>query len=140
LLCKGGGAYSKLELPSSPTGSEEGGLFYCNGPTDLIRRSLKPMAKYLMLWELDLARTPVDAKERGAGYQLLMAMVKQDIQKGISKDWGLFVGSNGGYAVAEGTEVEILNMVQQYAPFVIFKTYPIASVSQADEAVKALTG
>jgi len=49
------------------------------------------MGKYLLLWEVDRARIPIDPKERGAGWSLLMAMVRQDIEKGISKDWGAFV-------------------------------------------------
>ena len=93
-----------------------------------------------MLWEMDNARTPVDPKERGAGYQLLVAMVKQDIQKGVMKDWGGFVGELDGYAIVEGTEVEIGNMVQQYVPFVSFKVHPVASLSQVGEVVKALSG
>jgi len=98
------------------------------------------MAKYLMLWEMDNARTPVDPKERGAGYQLLVAMVKQDIQKGVMKDWGGFVGELDGYAIVEGTEVEIGNTIQQYIPFVTFKTRAVASVSQVEEVLKALSG
>jgi len=98
------------------------------------------MGKYLMLWEMDNARTPVDPKERGGGFQLLTAMVKQDLQKGIMKDWGAFVGEMSGYAVAEGTEVEIGNTIQRYIPFVTFKTHAVAPVSQVDEIVKALLG
>jgi len=98
------------------------------------------MGKYLLLWEVDRTRIPIDPKERGAGWGLLMAMVRQDIEKGISKDWGAFVGETNGYAVAEGTEVEILNMTAQYDPYVSFKVYPIASESQVNEMVKALSG
>ena len=98
------------------------------------------MGKYLLLWEVDRTRIPIDPKERGAGWGLLMAMVRQDIEKGISKDWGAFVGEANGYAVAEGTELEVLNMVQQYAPYVIFKVHPIASESQVNEMIKALSG
>jgi hypothetical protein len=98
------------------------------------------MGKYLMIWDLNLALTPVDPKERGAGYELLMAMVKQDIEKGLSKDWGNFVGEGAGYCIAEGSEVEINKMVQQYAPYVRFKTHPVVSVEQVDEVIKYLTG
>ena len=97
------------------------------------------MGKYLLLWEVDWTKIPLSSKERGAGWNGLMEMVKQDIKKGISKDWGAFVGEIGGYAVAEGTEVEIANMVQQYVPFVHFKVHSIASVSQIEEMIKALT-
>jgi hypothetical protein len=97
------------------------------------------MGKYLMLWEIDTTKIPVGPKERGAGWNALMEMVKQDIKKGINKDWGAIVGEINGYAVMEGTEVEIMNALQQYVPFVHFKAHPIASVSQVDEMIKALT-
>ena len=98
------------------------------------------MGKYLLLWEVDRARIPTDPKERGAGWGLLMAMVRQDIEKGVSKDWGAFVGETNGYAIAEGTELEVLNMTAQYGPYVSFKVHPIASESQVNDMIKALSG
>jgi hypothetical protein len=97
------------------------------------------MGKYLYLWEIDRTKIPVDSKERGAGFSILMEMVKQDIKKGITKDWGVFVGEHNGYSIVEGTEVEIMNQVQQYTPFVYFKVHPVGSVSQVEEMIKALT-
>ena len=97
------------------------------------------MGKYLLLWEVDRTRLPVDPKERGVGFSMLLEMVKQDIKKGMNKDWGVFVGELYGYSVFEGTEVDIMNMVQQYSPFVHFKTHPIGTLSQAEEMIKAMT-
>jgi hypothetical protein len=97
------------------------------------------MGKYLFLWQLDQTRLPVSSKERGVGFNMLMEIVKQDIKKGIIKDWGVFVGERYGYMVAEGTEVEIMNTTQQYSPFVHFKAHPIGSVSQVEEMIKAMT-
>jgi len=97
------------------------------------------MGKYLLLWEIDTTRIPVNPKERGAGWNALMGMVKQDIKKGITKDWGAFVGELRGYAIHEGTDLELMNALQQYSPFVHFKVHPIASVSQVDEMIKVLT-
>jgi hypothetical protein len=96
------------------------------------------MGKYLLLWEIDSAKVPVNPKERGTGWNMLLGFVKQDIKKGIAKDWGSFVGEGNGYSVVEGTEVEIVNMIQQYTPFVHFKVHPVASVSQIEEVIKAL--
>ena len=96
------------------------------------------MAKYLLLWEIDTTKIPVSPKERGAGWKALMDMVKQDIKKGILKDWGAFVGGNSGYGIEEGSEVEVMNALQQYTPFVHFKAHPIASASQVEEVIKAL--
>jgi hypothetical protein len=98
------------------------------------------MGKYLVLWEVDRTRVPVDAKERGAAWGLMLDMVKKDIQAGMSKDWGSFVGELKGYAVAEGTEVEVANMLMQYSPYVSFKVHPIASVAQVGDVIKKMSG
>jgi hypothetical protein len=92
-----------------------------------------------LLWEIDWTKIPVNPKERGAGFNALMGMVKEDIKKGSIKDWGVFVGGSNGYSVQEGSELEIMNAVQQYTPFVRFKVHPIGSVSQVEEMIKALT-
>lgn len=56
------------------------------------------------------------------------------------KDSGAFVGETGGYAVYEGTELEVLTTIQQYVPYCIFKMHPVATESQVNEMIKALTG
>ena len=49
------------------------------------------MGKYLVLWRVVQTQIPIDPKERGEGWGMLMAMVRKDIEKGITKDWGAFV-------------------------------------------------
>jgi hypothetical protein len=98
------------------------------------------MGKYLILWEIDQTKIPIDPKERGEGWGFLMAMVGQDIEKGITKDWGAFIGEAGGYAIDEGPELEVMNTLQQYVPFCKFKVHPIASASQVNEMIKDLSG
>ena len=98
------------------------------------------MGKYLALWEVDQSRVPVDAKERGAAWNMMLEMVKQDLKSGKAKDWGAFVGEINGYSIAEGTEVEVGNMLAQYAPYVSFKVHPVSSVSQVVEVIKSMSG
>ena len=98
------------------------------------------MGKYLVLWEVDQTKIPVDPKERGQGWSMLMAMVRQDIEKGMAKDWGAFVGETNGYTVYEGAEVEVMKSLQQFVPFCIFEVRPIATESQVNEMIAALTG
>ena len=98
------------------------------------------MGKYLALWEVDQTKIPIDPKERGDGWGLLMAMVRQDIEKGVLKDFGSFVGENNGYGILEGTEVEVMKSIAQYVPFVIYKIHPIASEDQVNEMIRALSG
>lgn len=97
------------------------------------------MGKYLALWEIDQTRIPVDPKERGAGWSALMAMVKKNLETGLTKDWGAFVGETSGYAIYEGTELEVMNAIQQYIPFASFQVHPIASVDQVSEMIESLS-
>ena len=52
------------------------------------------MEKDLCSREIDRIKIPVDPKERGEGLCMQTNMFKQDIEKGIIKDWGdLFVNT-----------------------------------------------
>ena len=98
------------------------------------------MGGYLVLWEVDQGRAPVDAKERGGAWSLLMAMIKQNRGAGKLKDFGAFVGEINGFTVYEGTEVEVASMLVQYSPYVSFKVHPLLSESQTNEVIKSLSG
>ena len=98
------------------------------------------MGRYLVLWEVDQSRVPVDAKERGGAWSLLMAMIKQDRGAGKLKDFGAFVGEINGFTVYEGTEVEVGSMLVQYSPYCSFKVHPLLSENQTNEVVKSLSG
>lgn len=95
------------------------------------------MQKYLMLWKMNRSLIPINPQERGEGYAMLMDFVQQDIETGLTKDWGCYVGEGRGYCVVEGNEVEISKMVQRYSPFCEFSTHPIASVDQILDVVKS---
>ena len=87
------------------------------------------MGKYLMLWSLNQNLIPIDPKERASGWGMLMEMVKQDLSKGIQKDWGSFAGENRGFCIVEGGILDVLKMTQQYAPYVRFEVHPVSSVN-----------
>lgn len=44
-----------------------------------------------------------------------------------------------GYAIYEGTELEVMNAIQQYIPFASFQVHPIASVNQVIEMIESLS-
>jgi hypothetical protein len=91
-------------------------------------------------WEIDQTKIPVDPKERKDAWSLLTAVVRQDIEKGIVKDWGAFVGETKGYSINKGTELEVMNTLQQFMPYCTFTVHPIAAEGQANEMIKALPG
>jgi hypothetical protein len=91
-----------------------------------------------MLWELDMARVPVDPRERIAGWNMLMKMVEDAMKSGGLTDWGNFAGMSAGYAIFEGTEEDLHRGNIMYFPYVKFETHPVLSASQSIEAIKAL--
>ena len=96
------------------------------------------MGKYLILWEADESKIPVDPNERRDGWLLALEATKQDIKDGLVKDWAVFAGQPNGYSIAEGTEVDILKITMKYMPFFRFKVILLASVEQAEEAIKSI--
>jgi len=88
------------------------------------------MARYMVAWELDMSRVPVDPEERAKAWSAMLDMVENDMKKGGLKDWAAYAGQLRGYSVAEGSEMEVAMMCQQYMPFVEFEVYPLTSVSQ----------
>ena len=98
------------------------------------------MAKCHLFWSLDSNRVPVDAKERGDAWGLMMALVKKDMESGLVKDWGAFTSEGQGYCIVDGTNVEIMKMTEQYVPYINFEIKPASTVEEVDELLKHLSG
>jgi hypothetical protein len=97
------------------------------------------MPKYLVLWEVDSSRAPVNPKERGAAWLGLLEMVKQDLKEGKVTEWGLFAGESAGFNTSNMTEVELGKSLQKYYPWVTFKVHQYMSADQAMDVSKSLT-
>ena len=96
------------------------------------------MGKYIILWEADESKIPVDAAERQLGWQMALEMTRQDMKDGLVKDWGAFIGQPNGFFMAEGTEEAVLNMTLKFMPFFRFNVIPIASIDQVEAAIKTI--
>jgi hypothetical protein len=94
------------------------------------------MGRYLLLWEADETKIPLDPKVRQESWLAACEMVKQDFKSGIIKDWGVFLGQAKGFAIDEGTEEEIQKLILQYIPYFRFKVIPIRTIDQHIEALK----
>ena len=69
------------------------------------------MARYLLLWEMDLTKVPAARKERAAVWGPMIQMVKQSMEAGVTKDWGVFAGGMKGFSIHEGDEMTVSNIV-----------------------------
>ena len=98
------------------------------------------MAKYHLQWELNLEKMPDDPKVRGEGWAMMLEMVKQDLEAGLSTDWGCFVGETKGYTVSENDPVELMKLLQRFAPYVVFEVREVLPVDDVIKVAKSLSG
>ena len=96
------------------------------------------MAMFMMLWELDRTKIPMDPKERMDGYTMLLNMVKEDLERGTLKDWGEYPGKAEGYCIVEGTVEEVFVEIMKYDPYIKFWVHPILSIDQVLNTLKSL--
>ncbi len=97
------------------------------------------MTKFLILWETDMSRVPESPEEQMSLYTKLQNMVKEDLEQGTTKDFGMFLNGIEGYTIEEGTEEEIALSTMKYSPYIKCKVYPTISVSQIDKIMKKLS-
>jgi len=96
------------------------------------------MAKYLITWESDISRVPADPKERVAMRMKMLEMTKQNLKEGKISDWGIFLGGYKGYAIGEGSAVDMAIGTAQFSPYVTFNVEEVLSVDEMLEATKSL--
>lgn len=97
------------------------------------------MPRYLVNWELDPGKVPISPKERAAAWSPMLDMVENDMRRGVLKEWATCIGEEKGYGVAEGSELEIAGMCQQYVPYVRFTMHPLMSLDQMRELLQVLS-
>ena len=68
----------------------------------------------------------------------MIQMVKQDMQSGLLREWGVYIGELKGFGLAEGSEEEVGKMAQKYIPFVRFTTHPAVTVDQNEKLLKEM--
>lgn len=88
--------------------------------------------KYFSLWELDMSRMPVDAKERNEIMMNLIKVTRQWKKDHPDGDWGSFIGENKGFSMG-GNPQDIMKLNMIFAPYVHFKVYQAASIEEVEE-------
>lgn len=94
------------------------------------------MGRFLLLWEADETKIPIDPTARRESWLAACEMVKQSFESGIIKDWGVFLGQTKGFAIEEGTEDEIAISSLKYIPYFRFQIIPILTLDRHVEVLK----
>jgi hypothetical protein len=93
---------------------------------------------YLVLWEANGALFPPDPEERR---KLIMSMsqeVKESVDSGKTKMWGMSVGGGCGFSVHEGDEKEIYAIALGLFPHVKFEVKPMLSIDEVIGVMKEM--
>ncbi len=95
------------------------------------------MPRFYVKWEFDRIQIPRDPAERVKLWMAMLEMVKDGLNTGVIKDWGMFSGGEGGYSVGEfKTEAEHFAYLMRWMPTIKFEVQPILTVDQTIEAIK----
>ena len=94
------------------------------------------MGKYLVMWEADESKIPLDPKERKQGWLGAIEMERQNIAQGYVKDWGCFIGTTKGYSIHEGTKEELVKSTINFIPYFKFQVYEISNIDELEDAIK----
>lgn len=98
------------------------------------------MARFFMSWEIVRERLAEDPVTIATGWQMLVGMVKADLEEGKLKEWGSFPGDLGGYSVIEGNELDVMKFTMKYAPYVAFKVRPVVDIGTVGEFLSSVSG
>ena len=96
------------------------------------------MAKYLILLKIHNERFPTDPKEYMKALSPMLDLTKKDLKEGKLRDWGYFVGGNGGYAISEQTPEEITTVAMRMSPYVDFEVHQVLGISDLENMLKSM--
>ena len=91
----------------------------------------------LILWEMNTSLIPSDPEEGMKFHMGNLERVKEGLETGGLKMWGVSPGGNKGFAITELEGKELFAMTSAWAPYVRFKVKPMIS---ADEAIEVMKG
>lgn len=96
------------------------------------------MPRYLVLWKSVNARVPENPEARLKQFTTLTQMIHEDVTSGRVKDWGIFAEGGGGYAIFEGSELDLSLETAKYVPYVELEARTVLSTDQQREVLGKL--
>ncbi|MEN8245680.1 MAG: hypothetical protein ABFS43_12360 [Thermodesulfobacteriota bacterium] len=94
------------------------------------------MGRYLILWEADESKIPLDTEERRMAWLGAIEMERVNMNQGTTKDWGCFIGTTKGFSISEGTKEEIMDSTIKFIPYFKFQIFEVANINELETAIK----
>ena len=92
----------------------------------------------LILWKMNTSLIPSDPEEGMKFHMGNLERVKEGLETGGLKMWGVSPGGNKGFAITELEGKELFAMTSAWAPYVRFKVKPMISANEAIEVMKGM--
>ena len=89
----------------------------------------------LILWKMNTSLIPTNPEEQMKFNMTNLERVKQGLESGDLKMWGVGPSGGKGFAITEADEKKIFAMTASWSPYVSFKVKPMLT---ADEAITIL--
>ena len=93
---------------------------------------------YLILWEANMSLIPSDQQER---VKLIMSMaqrVKESVDSGDTKLWGVNVAGGSGFSITEKNSKEVFANLNTYAPYIKFEVKEMLSIDEMIAVMKEM--
>ena len=94
------------------------------------------MGKYLVMWEADESKIPLDPEERKQAWLGAIEMERQNIKEAGTVDWGCFIGTTKGYSIHEGTKEDVISSTIKFIPYFKFQVYEVSNIDELENAIK----
>ena len=93
---------------------------------------------YLNLWEANESAWPKDPEEREKILAPIRERVKENIENGKIKMWGMSLSGGHGFNVSEMDPKEIFCMAMNSSPYFKSKVMPMLSFDEAMDVMKEM--
>jgi L-rhamnose mutarotase len=100
------------------------------------------LTKFVILWCTNLAAPfPTDSKEYKSFMEHIWSSIDKRVKEGMLKDYGFFLESKAGYAIAETTAEQVFKFVSMFAPYWTFTIHEVMPYEKGKDILRrVMTG
>jgi hypothetical protein len=94
------------------------------------------MGRFLVLWRMNEDFIPGDINDRQRIIEQISKITREDIKRGVIKDWGISIDGKSGYSVRDEPHADFLKHSMLMAPYI--ETQEIMNVVGFEESGKVI--
>ena len=97
------------------------------------------MGRFLVLWRMNEDFIPGDITDRQKIIEQISKITRDDIKKGVIKDWGMSTDGTCGFAIREESHADFLKHSLLMAPYInIEKTMDVVTFDESRKVIEEI--